>query len=61
MAQDIVEEKRGAIAIVVSHDLDATETIVDRAILRDGRSVYDGPVKESLTQVYQSSLIGAGT
>ena len=62
MAQDIFrrEAERGAITIVVSHDLEATETIVDRClVLRDGRSVYDGPVKESLTQVYQRSLSGA--
>jgi heme exporter protein A len=50
---------RGAIVIMASHDLAATNQLVDRAlVLVDGRKAYEGPVQGDLVEVYQRAVGG---
>ena len=47
----------GAIVIMASHDLVATNTLVDRAlVLVDGRKAYEGPVSGDLAAVYERAV-----
>ena len=56
----LAERDRGAMVVLVSHDLATTATMVDRAIvLRRGRRVFQGPIQQDLAGVYAQAL-GAG-
>ena len=60
-AQSLFSARRenGAILIIVSHDLGVTGELVDKAlVLRRGRVVYDGDVRESLSNTYRLALQG---
>ncbi|MCA9538968.1 MAG: ABC transporter ATP-binding protein [Myxococcales bacterium] len=51
------ERVRGAVLILVSHDLPAAGRLADRAlILRRGRKLYEGPVEEPLAALYDRAL-----
>ena len=61
LARKLFADRRdsGAILVIVSHDLSVTGQLADKAlVLRRGRVVYDGDVKENLASTYRAALEG---